>query len=184
MVLKRPAGLERLAKYAESSPIPPIFTEAVGVTWPKVRADISGERADAGRFYREIADRIFRSQHPFKSELAANYGIYIGMSIALARRLGELTEPDTIIWGLNHPKTYEQHELRGSIYPIWGHTTLCELRARPEYYSLTRSPIHRAKMAVGLAPTSADLEVARLFVDEYYKDPSHTRDLIFIAGKV
>lgn len=184
MVMKRPAGLERLAEYAETSPIPPLFAEAVGATWPKVRMDISGQRVESERFYREIADRLFRSQHPFKSELEANYAVYLGMSIALARRLGELAQPETIIWGLNYPKTYEQHELRGSIYPVWGHTTLCELRARPEYYSLTRSPLYRAKMALGLAPTSTHLESARVFVNDYYRDPSHTRDLVFIAGKV
>lgn len=188
MVLKRPAGLERLAEYAEISPIPPIFTEAVGVTWPKVRADISGERVAAGRFYREIADRIFRSQHPFKSELAADYAIYIGMSIALARRMGQLADPETIIWGINYPKTYEQHELRGSIYPIWAHTTLCELKTQPDYYPFTQDPIastvHRLKVRTGLSPNKSQLEEARLFVDDYYRDPAHTRDLLFIAGKV
>jgi hypothetical protein len=188
MVLKRPSGLERLADYAEASPVPVLFAEAVGSVWPKVRADISAQREEPERFYRGIADRIFRSQHPFRSELAADYAIYVGMAIALAKRMGELADPETIIWGINYPKTYEQHELRGSIYPIWGHATLCELMAQPRYYPFMQDPIgstlHKLKVKTGFSPNEAQLEAARLFVDDYYKDPSHTRDLLFTAGKV
>lgn len=183
MVLKRPHGLERLADYASKSNIPPIFLEAVTTLWPNVHSSTSSE-GSSGSFHKEIAARLFRSTGPFDQELLADYALSLGMSIALAKSLTTDRNPEAIMAAINQPNTFEQHQLRNSIYPHWGHATLCELQATPDYYSLTRSPLHKLRVVTGLAPNTTHLAKVLPFMDDYYADPSHIRDLLFLSGKV
>lgn len=184
MILIKPAGLERLAVYTESSTIPPVFAEAVGATWPRVKADIHAQRVDPKKYFREIADRLFRSRHPFTTEVEAGYATHLGMAIGLSKKLRDTAVPEVLQRALEFPMGETQRRLCESIYETWGRVVQYEKQTHPTAYPLKEQPLVLVKLITGYIPSGTRLKQARLFMDDHYLDPSNTRDLLFVAGKV
>lgn len=184
MILVKPAGLERLAEYTESSTIPSVFAEAVGATWPKVKADISAQRVDPKKYFREIVDRLFRSQHPFTTEMEAGYATHLGMAISLSKKLRDAAVPEVLQRALEFPMGEAQQRLCESIYETWERVVQYEKQTRPTTYPLTEQPLVLVKLITGFTPSGKKLAQARLFLDNRYLDRSNIRDLLFVAGKV
>ena len=180
-MLKRPGGLERLAEYSAHSNIPAEFADAVDALWPTV----SGAKQNL-----EMVTRLFRSTHPFRHELEAGYALFFGKSVGLVKALTTETDPDLVLQSILGRRTFKEYQLMEKIFNSWGSAISCESRSIndgwrvlfpwPSLYSLS----HRLEIAMGLSVGPEHLNRVPQFLEDYFLDTSHRKDMIFHANLV
>ncbi len=180
-MLKRPGDLERLVDYSVHSLIPPEFAKAVDVLWPKVTSETESKGIRQERFYREVAARIFRLSHPFQLELEAKYAIFFGTSVGLVRSLTPIPTPDQILNRIEQARGYEDYKVKEGIYINWAHVRGCETEAAGEGLPLLEKAMYLVKVRFGKAAGLDSLNKVPVFLEEYFSESSHRRDMMFLA---
>lgn len=189
-MLKQPGGLERLAEYSAQSSIPSEFAHAVDAIWPRVKSYLSPYYVDDSKFHLEMAVRLFRSSHPFTHELEAQHAIYFGKSVGLVKELTSETDPDLILQSILGRRTFREYEIMEKIFNSWGIANGCESRGVNDgwrvlypWQTLWRAS-HSLEVKLGYAAGPEHLKKVPPFLEEYFSDPSHRRDMIFHAQLV